>query len=68
MENLPSQEETSLGVLDYNAVRNAIEKQFKTKSEKTVHLQMRNDLKLASTLQYMGLLPLSSNLKKLIPI
>ena len=34
MENLPSQEETSLGVLDYNAVRDAMEKQSKTKKRK----------------------------------
>ena len=30
MENLPSQEETSLGMLDYNGVRDAMEKQSKT--------------------------------------
>ena len=31
MENVPSQEETSLGVLDYNAVCDTIEKQSQTK-------------------------------------
>ena len=31
MENLPSQEETSLGVVDYNAVRDAMEKQSTAK-------------------------------------
>ena len=34
MENLPSQEETSLGVLDYNAVRDTMKKQSKPKKRK----------------------------------
>ena len=34
MEHFSSEEETSLGVLDYNAVRDAMEKQSKTKKQK----------------------------------
>ena len=56
MENIPSQDETSLSVLDHEAVRSSLE--ALNKKKKLVPLRIKSATKLNNMLQFMDLLPL----------
>ena len=53
MENIPSQEETSLGVLDHDAVRSYLEELAKKRSEYMLPVQMKSATVLAKMLRIM---------------
>ena len=59
MENIPSQEETSFGVLDHDVVRSSLEALTKKKNwKKLVTFRMKSVSQLDNMLQFMDLMSL----------
>ena len=65
MQSFPSLKETSLGVLDYDTVSTALQKNMKKKKkkkkEKTTYFQKKRDTSLGNMLLYMDQVPLLRN-------